>query len=218
MNKILQEILDVKIISIIRGVSSQNILPAVEALYKGGIRFVEVTYKQGDDLVSEDTLQSIQLLKDKFSGSMHIGAGTVLTSDQVEKAMVSGAEFIISPNMNPAVIQRTKALGMISMPGAYTPTEAEAAWENGADIVKIFPADQLGPAYFKAVKAPLPQLRLAAVGGVSEQNIDQFLSVGVDCFGIASNLVNSDRVERGAWNEIFMAAKKYMQIVKQYQG
>ena len=144
----------------------------------------------------------------------HIGAGTVLTVKQVEDAAAAGAEFMISPNTNVDVIRRTKELGLLSLPGAYTPTEAELAWESGADIVKIFPASGLGPAYFKAVKSSLSQLRLSAVGGVSEQNIHEFLAAGVDSFGIGNNLVSAERVARGAWQEIEAAAAFYTAAVK----
>ena len=145
---------------------------------------------------------------------MHIGAGTVLSVEQVEDAAQAGAEFIISPNTNTDVIRYTKQKGLISLPGAYTPTEAETAWEAGADIVKIFPAGNLGPSYFKAVKASLSQLRLSAVGGVSEHNIGDFLAAGVDSFGIGSNLVSADRVRRRDFDEIEKAAAFYTNAVR----
>ena len=146
------------------------------------MRFVEVTYRPGDDAACRDTLRSISALQEQFGGQMHIGAGTVLSVQQVEDAAQAGAEFIISPNTNTDVIRYTKQKGLISLPGAYTPTEAETAWGGRADIVKIFPAGNLGPSYFKAVKASLSQLRLSAVRGVSEANISDFLAAGVRFF------------------------------------
>lgn len=214
---ILNELLDAKIISIIRGVSSEYVLPAVAALERGGMQFVEVTYKPEDEAACADTLKSIRLLKQQYSEKMHIGAGTVLTVRQVEDAAEAGAEFIISPNTNAAVIQRTKELNLISIPGAYTPTEAETAWEAGADFIKIFPADTLGPAYFKAVMSSLSHLRLIATGGVSEKNIESFMAVGISGFGIGSNLVSADRISRGAWAEIEKEALFYTSAVKKYK-
>lgn len=214
---ILDELLDAKIISIIRGVSSEYVLPTAAALERGGVQFVEVTYKPEDEAACADTLKSIRLLKQQYSEKMHIGAGTVLTVRQVEDAAEAGAEFIISPNTNTAVIQRTKELHLISIPGAYTPTEAEAAWEAGADFIKIFPADTLGPAYFKAVMSSLSHLRLIATGGVSEKNIESFMAVGVNGFGIGSNLVSADRINRGAWAEIEKDALFYTSAVKKYK-
>lgn len=214
---ILDELLDAKIISIIRGVSSEYVLPAAAALERGGVQFAEVTYKPEDEAACADTLKSIRLLKQQYSEKMHIGAGTVLTVRQVEDAAEAGAEFIISPNTNTAVIQRTKELHLISIPGAYTPTEAETAWEAGADFIKIFPADTLGPAYFKAVMSSLSHLRLIATGGVSEKNIESFMAVGVSGFGIGSNLVSADRINRGAWAEIEKDALFYTSAVKKYK-
>lgn len=209
----LEEMLDSKIISIIRGVASSGVVSAVEALERGGVKFVEVTFRPGDEKACMDTLKSIEMLKKRFSG-MHIGAGTVLTTAQVKDAAAAGAEFIISPNMNLDVIAKTKELSLLSLPGAFSPTEIETAWEAGADIVKIFPAETVGPKYFKAVRGPLPNVRLAAVGGVSTKNIADFLAAGSDAFGIGSNLVSAARVKRAAWQEIEDDAAAYIAAVK----
>lgn len=209
----LDEMLDSKIISIIRGVASSGVVSAVEALERGGVKFVEVTFRPGDEKACMDTLKSIEMLKKRFNG-MHIGAGTVLTTAQVKDAAAAGAEFIISPNMNLNVIAKTKELNLLSLPGAFSPTEIETAWEAGADIVKIFPAETVGPKYFKAVRGPLPNVRLAAVGGVSTKNIADFLAAGSDAFGIGSNLVSAARVKRAAWQEIEDDAAAYIAAVK----
>lgn len=209
----LEEMLDSKIISIIRGVASSGVVSAVEALERGGVKFVEVTFRPGDEKACMDTLKSIEMLKKRFNG-MHIGAGTVLTTAQVKDAAAAGAEFIISPNMNLNVIAKTKELNLLSLPGAFSPTEIETAWEAGADIVKIFPAETVGPKYFKAVRGPLPNVRLAAVGGVSTKNIADFLAAGSDAFGIGSNLVSAARVKRAAWQEIEDDAAAYIAAVK----
>lgn len=211
---LLEEVLRYKVISIIRGVSSQQIVETVRALVEGGIRFVEVTFNPADEAMSQDTLKSIKLLNREFSGYIHLGAGTVLTPQQAEAAAAAGAEFIISPTVNTTVIRRTKELGLLSMPGAYTPTEAQAAYEAGADIIKIFPADQLGTGYFKAIKAPLSHLHLAAVGGVTEENLHEFIEVGVEVFGIGNNLVNARIVALKDWPAITRAASAYMAAAK----
>lgn len=209
----LEEMLDSKIISIIRGVASQGIVSAVEALERGGVKFVEVTFKAGDEKACADTLKSIEMLKKRFP-DMHIGAGTVLTVAQVKDAASAGAEYIISPNMNLDVIAKTKEFNLLSLPGAFSPTEIETAWEAGADIVKIFPAETVGPKYFKAVRGPLSNVRLAAVGGVSTKNIRDFLDAGADAFGIGGNLVSAARVKREAWQEIENDAAAYIASVK----
>jgi len=214
MHKLLPKILNRKIISIIRGVGTEGLAPAVEALLRGGVDFVELTFDAASEENSLLTLEGIRMLREKFGTHLHVGAGTVLTPRQVELAAEAGAEFIISPNMNASVIARTGELGLLSMPGAFTPTEVEAAAEAGADIIKIFPAGTVGPAYFKALKAPLSHVRLAAVGGVSEDNICAFLNAGADAFGIGGFLVSRERVSRGAWDEIEASARAYVEKCK----
>lgn len=209
----LEEMLSAKIISIIRGVVSDNIVSAVEALERGGVRFVEVTFRPGDEKACADTLKSIEMLKKRFPG-MHIGAGTVITVAQVKDAAAAGAEYIISPNTNLNVIEKTKELKLLSLPGAFSPTEIETAWEAGADIVKIFPASTVGPKYFKAVRGPLPNIPLAAVGGISTANIADFLAAGAAAFGIGGNLVSAARVKNAAWQDIENDAAAYVAAVK----
>lgn len=210
MENLLAELLKKKIVAIIRGVSSENIVPVGEALYRGGIRFMEVTFNAASLQASEDTLESIRRLREHMVPDMHIGAGTVLTVIQAELACDAGAEFIISPDTNPEVIRRTKELALLSMPGALTPTEVQTAWTAGADVIKIFPASAVGPGYFKALQAPLSQVKLAAVGGVDDTNIRSFCKAGAAAFGIGGSLVSSDRVSRKAWDEIETAARLYV--------
>lgn len=211
--KILEKVLQKKIIAIIRGVSSQNIIKTVQALLDGGIECVEVTFNPSNEEKSKDTLISIQKINEQFKGRVIVGAGTVLTEKQVEDAVNAGAEYIISPNTNEQVIKKTKQLGKISMPGALTPTEAQYAYEIGADIVKMFPAGVLGLDYIKAVKSSMNHLVVAAVGGVDENNIKEFIHGGVNCFGIGSNLVNVKLVEQGRYDLITQKAKKFVEAV-----
>ena len=213
MHTTLAELSEKKIISILRGVTSADILPVAEALYRGGIRFIEVTFNTSSLLAADDTLQSIRMLRKEMGGKMHIGAGTVFTPVQVELAADAGAEYILSPDMNPDVIRHTKELGLLSFPGAFTPTEIQAAWTAGADMVKIFPASLLGPVYFKALKAPLSQVKLAAAGGIDESNIREFVKAGADGLGLDNCLVNSDRVSRKAWLELERIAGAFVTAV-----
>ena len=206
MDNLLKEILDKKIISIIRGVPSKYILQVAEALYRGGITFMEVTYRPGDKSASRDTLKSIDIIKRNFVGKIHIGAGTVLSAEQVELAYDAGAEYIISPNVNKSVISRTKELGMISIPGALTPTEIITAWDMGADIVKIFPARAMGSGYFKDIKSSFNHVTLSAVGGVNVKNISEYLAAGADVLSIGSSLVNQEYIINHAWEDITKTA------------
>lgn len=144
MNKeIIEQIQREKIIVIVRGVESEKLIPLAQSIYAGGIHFLEITYSANGSVSDEETAQNIRMLTTHFKGRMHIGAGTVLTEKQVELTHQAGGEFIISPDTNPEVIKKTKSLGMISMPGALTPTEVQTAHRNGADFVKLFPVTNL---------------------------------------------------------------------------
>jgi 2-dehydro-3-deoxyphosphogluconate aldolase/(4S)-4-hydroxy-2-oxoglutarate aldolase len=213
--KILEKIKSEKIIAIIRGVSSEHIIPTVEALVNGGIHCVEITFNPSSEEKSKDTLVSIKKVSEHFKDTVFVGAGTVMTVKQTEDAIAAGAEYIISPNVNEAVIRRTKELGKISMPGAFTPTEAGNAYDYGCDIVKMFPAGILGPGYIKAVTSSMSHLTIAAVGGIDVDNIDDFIKVGTTCFGIGSNLVNTKLVEKGDFATITETAKKFCQAVSE---
>lgn len=203
-----------KIIAISRGISSSHILKAADALRRGGVHFMEVTYNPSNEEASKDTLKSIEMLKKEFGEEMHIGAGTVLTVEQVEDAREAGAEYIISPNVDEIVIRKTKELGLLSIPGAMTPTEAQNAWKCGADYVKIFPAGNLGADYIKAMLSSMNHLKLVATGGIDEKNMLEFLNSGCVGFGIGGSLVNRKFAETGDYQEIFERAEKMVKLLQ----
>ena len=153
------------------------------------------------------------MLSEAFAGRMYIGAGTVLNEKQVELTKNAGGSFIISPNTKEAVIKKTVALDMVSMPGALTPTEIEAAHEYGADFVKLFPVANLGPDYVKAVKAPLSHIKLTAVGGINEENMPVYLKAGVSGFGIGTNIVDKKLVAQEDWTAVTALAKRFVEVV-----
>ncbi|MEG9430349.1 MAG: hypothetical protein VZQ61_05460 [Christensenellaceae bacterium] len=138
----------------------------------------------------------------------------ILTEKQVELTAKAGGKFIISPDACPEVIKTTRALGLVSMPGALTPSEMQIAHRNGADFVKLFPVTSLGASYVKAVKAPLSHLKMLAVGGVDESNMTEYLKAGVSGFGIGSNIINKKMLEQNDWQGITALAEKYVAIVK----
>jgi 2-dehydro-3-deoxyphosphogluconate aldolase/(4S)-4-hydroxy-2-oxoglutarate aldolase len=201
-----------KIIAISRGISSRHILKTADALRRGGVCFIEVTFNPSNEEVSKDTLRCIGMLKKEFGEAMHIGAGTVLTVEQVEAAQEAGAEYIISPNVDKSVIRRTKEFGLLSIPGAMTPTEALNAWECGADFVKVFPAGNLGADYCRAVLSSVNQLRLIATGGIDENNIVEFLNSGCVGVGIGGSLINRRLAESGNYQEIFIRAERMVHL------
>jgi 2-dehydro-3-deoxyphosphogluconate aldolase/(4S)-4-hydroxy-2-oxoglutarate aldolase len=182
----LSQLLDHKIVAILRGMPPQETLRIAGALYDGGIRLLEVT------LNSEAALPLIEELSATFKGRMLIGAGTVLNVSDATNAIAAGAAFLISPSLDIAVIKTTRDAGRISIPGAYTPTEILTAYNNGADIVKVFPAPDA--AYIKNILAPLNHIRVMPTGGIDAGNIKTFAAAGAVAFGIGSALVNSKAI------------------------
>lgn len=197
------------IVAIIRGVADEKLSPLFEALYEGGIRWVEITFNQSKPETNPATAAAIRRMKTEFNGKLHVGAGTVMTLKQAELAIDAGAEFLISPNTNPEIIRYTVAQGVISMPGAYTPSEIAAAYEAGAAAVKVFPADSLGIPYFKAVMAAMSHVPLIAVGGVNENNVADYLKIGIAGVGVGSAITPKDLIADGNFAAITALAKKY---------
>ena len=213
--QVIQAVEKEKIIVIVRGVESEKLIPLAEAMYQGGIRLLEITYSANGKVSDEQTAANIAMLAKHFEGKMFIGAGTVLTEKQVELTYQTGGKFIISPDTCPAVIEKTRALNMVSMPGALTPTEMQIAHRSGADFVKMFPITSLGTSYIKAVKAPLSHLKLLAVGGVDENNMGDYLKAGVCGFGVGSNIIDKKMLAQNDWAGITALAEKYLQVVKE---
>ena len=203
-----------KIVAIARKVKPFLLPSAAEALYWGGIRLLEVTFNQSSSTAIKDTVDSILGVKALLGDKICVGAGTVLTSEQAVAAKNAGADFILSPNTNPEIIRKAKELGMVAVPGAFTPTEILTAWDAGADIVKLFPASNLGLGYVKAIKAPISHVPLMAVGGVNEDNIASFLSSGFCSCGIGSNLVRNDLIEAGKFDELSDLASSFVRKIE----
>ncbi len=213
-DKIIETIEKEKIIVIVRGVEREKLLPLAEAMYKGGIRLLEVTCDAKGKVTDEETAANIKLLADAMNGRMYIGAGTVLTEKQVELTHDAGGKFIISPDTYEAVIKKTRELGLVSMPGSMTPSEAQAAHRYGADFIKLFPITSFGPEYVKATKAPLSHLKFLAVGGVSLENMSEYLNVGISGFGLGSNIIDKKAIAAEDYDKITALAELYVKAVK----
>lgn len=206
---IIQKVLDKKIIAIVRGVYGEDCLKLARALYAGGIEMMEVTFDQSKPDKLAQTSDTVKLLCEKLGDKMIFGAGTVTSTEMVQLAEDAGAKFIVSPDTNEAVIRKTVADGLVSMPGALTPTEILQAHEYGADFVKLFPASAFGASYLKAVKAPINHVRILAVGGVNEQNLQSFLDAGAVGAGVGGNLVNKSWIAAGEFDKLTEAAKAF---------
>jgi len=216
-NELIRYIEKEKLIVIVRGVKNEHLIPLAEAMYRGGVRLLEITYSADGSVPAEVTATGIKMLRDHFGERMAIGAGTVLTPHEVELTAEAGGQFIISPDTSEAVIQRTNELGLVSIPGALTPTEAQGAHRAGADFVKLFPITSLGPAYVKAIRAPLSHIRFLAVGGVDETNMETYFDAGICGFGIGSNLVNRKLIEEGNFDAIEALARNFITALKEAQ-
>ena len=212
--KIISTIEKEKLITIVRGVEKEKLIPLAEAMYTGGIRLLEVTYSANGKVSDEETAECIKILSEHFEGRMYIGAGTVLSEKQVELTKNAGGKFIISPDTNEKVIKKTRELDMVSMPGALTPSEAQKAHIAGADFVKLFPVSNLGADYVKAVKAPLSHIKFLAVGGITLENMADYLKAGVCGFGIGSNIVDKKLVDANDFDGVTKLAEKYVNVVR----
>lgn len=182
------------VIAILRGIPEDKLIPLAEAITKGGVKNIEITLVHTNEETIKGSLEKINMLAN--SGlDIFVGAGTVLTAEQVHLAKDAGANYIISPDAKESVIKETKKLGLLSMPGALTPSEIAMAYDGGGDIIKVFPANAMGPDYLKAVKAPLKHVPVAAVGGVNISNVQKYIDAGACCIGVGGALANYNDLE-----------------------
>ena len=212
---VIQEVLKHMIIAIVRGMDKEQTVNIAKALYEGGIRFIEVTFNQKKPEEFYKTADSIRAIREAMGDKMYVGAGTVTSVELVDMAAEAGALYMISPDMDEEVIKRTRELGLVSMPGAYTATEAKKAYNAGADFVKLFPCIGDAPAYVKALCAPLSHIPFLAVGGVDANNANAFIKAGAVGVGVGSSLVNKKWVDAGEYEKITEEAKKMIENINQ---
>jgi 2-dehydro-3-deoxyphosphogluconate aldolase / (4S)-4-hydroxy-2-oxoglutarate aldolase len=207
-SEIIARLVDPGLIAVIRTPRREDVLPVCEALVEGGVHCLEIT------LTVPDALKAIYEARERFGAKVVLGAGTVINAQMCRDAISAGAEFIVSPIMRPEIAQAGHAAGRPVMLGAYTPTEAQAAHEAGADFVKIFPADRLGPGYIKAVLGPLPHLRIVPTGGVDLETVPEFIKAGCAALGVGSSLLNPELIKNGDWKDLARLAKAYVEVLK----
>ena len=213
-DKTIELILKNKIIAIMRNVEINKVVKTAEALYNGGIRLIEVTFNQSSATGIEDATASIKMIAENFGDNIFVGAGTVITLEQLSAANESGAQYIISPNAGSEVIRKTVEYGMVSIPGAMTPTEIIGAYNDGANFVKVFPAGNFGVNYIKAISSPINFIPLIAVGGVNEKNCTEFLNAGAVGVGVGGDLVSLKLIKENKFDEITTLAKKYTEQIQ----
>ncbi len=207
----LRRVLESGIVAVVRAPDSDHMVEVARALADGGVTVVEFTMSVPNAL---DVLRQVrQALGDRLL----LGAGTVLDVETARSVLLAGAEFIVAPTLNLDVIRLCRRYDKLVMPGAFTPTEILTAWKAGADIVKVFPADVVGPAFFRAMRGPLPQIRLMPTGGVDLTTAAEFLKAGACCLGIGGQLVEPKAVAERNFDRIRGLARQYVGIVQQFR-
>ena len=212
---IVERILEHGIVAILRGIPLERVAPVADALYEGGIRLIECTFDHAEEGFLERCARSISILRDRAEGFAAVGAGTVLTAGEARIAVGAGAELIISPNADAEVIRESVRLGAVSIPGALTPTEIALAHSAGAHFVKLFPADAHGPAYLKAIRAPLKHVRFLAVGGISRENMADYLKAGAVGFGVSSPLLPMGEILKGNYGAVRALAEGFARAFRE---
>lgn len=205
-----------KIVVITRNIYDDELLKLAQALYEGGIRCFEITYDQADPNTMTKIAENMKMLNDHFQGGLTLGVGTVLNPEQVINAKEAGAKFIVSPNFNEKVVKETLKQGLVSMPGAMTPTEVLAADEAGADFIKLFPAGTLGIKYCKDIYAPIHHVKYVATVSVTEETFEEYLKIGFAGAGISSRLIDKKLRDEGNYQELTERAKRFVEIAKKY--
>lgn len=205
--EIVHAILDRKVVSVLR-LGDGAMLPRVAlALRTGGVTVIEVT------LTTPGALEAIAAISKQLPDVL-VGVGSVITLEDVEQSIDAGARFVVSPVFKPELVRVAHARGVAALPGAFTPGEILSAYEAGADIVKVFPAEMVGPGYLKAMRAPMPFLRLMPTGGVTPENAGEWMKAGACAVGIGTALVRPEAVAHGDWLAITHAASTAMLSVK----
>jgi 2-dehydro-3-deoxyphosphogluconate aldolase/(4S)-4-hydroxy-2-oxoglutarate aldolase len=208
-DKALARIREIGIIPIVRVACADDALRAAEALIESGIGIAEIT------MTVPHALRVIEKVADKFGDKVLLGAGTVLDTETLRAALLAGAEFIVTPALNVDVIRMARRYKKACFPGALTPTEILAAWEAGADMVKVFPCEPAGgPKYIRAVKGPFPEVDLVPTGGVDLESASEYIKAGASAIAVGSDLVNVQRLRSGKLDEVIKIARKYMNIVR----
>jgi 2-dehydro-3-deoxyphosphogluconate aldolase/(4S)-4-hydroxy-2-oxoglutarate aldolase len=198
------------IVGILRNFPANKMGKLSDCYARAGLTTLEITMN------SEGATQSIASLVKSFQGQLNVGAGTVCTLEDLDKALEAGAQFIVTPIVDESVINRCVSQNIPVFPGAYTPTEIYKAWSLGAGMVKVFPASKLGPDYIREVLAPLDHIKLMPTGGVSLDNLRDFMKAGAKGFGVGSQLVPRDLVEKNDWETLIGHFSKFVKAYNHF--
>ncbi|MBY7144209.1 bifunctional 4-hydroxy-2-oxoglutarate aldolase/2-dehydro-3-deoxy-phosphogluconate aldolase [Virgibacillus sp. NKC19-3] len=204
----LQSIYKNKLVAVIRGATEEEIIPIAKALHEGGVNILEITAE------TPSVLSLLKRVSYEFGNEVTVGAGSVLDSETARNVIMAGAKFIFAPTVNVETIQMAKRYGVVSIPGAMTPTEILTAYEYGADIIKIFPAGVLGPKYVKDLHGPLPHIPLMPTGGVDLDNIREYFQNGAVAAGVGGSLVDAKKtIDKTALRELTKKAIQFREKI-----
>ena len=205
--EIIERMLDCGITAVVRTDSPEELVNVAEAINKGGVDVIEIT------MTTPGALDVVSAVAKKFGDEVLIGAGTVLDAETARAVFLAGGEFVVSPVWSPELIAMCRRYSKPCVPGAFTPTEIMAAWDAGADMVKVFPASLGGPALIKAIRGPLPQIPLVPTGGVKLDNTAEFIRAGSAMVAVGGNLVNKDLVKEKKFDELTELARRFKEEV-----
>jgi len=205
--EIISAIKKYKICAIIRGAEAEKAVKIAQSLFDGGIKLIEVTFN------TDKAIEMIEAIKRTMGDKMYVGAGTVLDQETAILAINAGAEFILSPSISEGMIKVCNRYGKVAIPGVMTPSEAVRAMELGADILKLFPAGELGPEYLKSIRSPLNHIEFIAVGGINLENAKSFMKSGAIGLGIGSSLVDNSLVINSKFTELEKRANSFVQLL-----
>ncbi|MBU9721006.1 MULTISPECIES: bifunctional 4-hydroxy-2-oxoglutarate aldolase/2-dehydro-3-deoxy-phosphogluconate aldolase [Bacillaceae] len=210
---LIDQIKDSGIVAVIRGANKDNIIPIAKALSAGGVKALELTVE------TPKILSLVEMAVDELKDEAVVGVGTVLDPETARASIMAGAKFVFSPVVNPETIKMTKRYGVLSVPGAMTPTEILTAYEHGADIIKVFPANIMGPGYFKDVHGPMPHIPLMPTGGINVDNVGSYIKAGAVAAGVGSTLVNTKvEITEEYLENLTKTASQFVNEVKKARG
>ena len=203
-----------KIIAVLRDIDDDVILPLVEVLLYGGIKFIELPLSVNNVMLTHKAIAQVQRICEKFGDDVFVGAGTVMTENEAACVCEAGGKYVVSPNTDKNVICAAHSNGLVAIPGAFTPNEIVNAYKLGADYVKVFPAGNMGADYFKSVSIPLPHIPLLAVGGIKPNDAMAYIEAGAIGIGVAGNFTNREWLKNKEFDKIGKVAKEYIRTLK----
>ena len=211
--QILSFITEIGIVPVVRTPTAESAIRSIEAIYRGGVRAAEVT------MTVPGAIRALEKVADQFGDKLMLGAGTVLDPETARACMLAGAQFFVTPTLKLSTIEMAKRYSKVICPGALTPTEVLTAWEAGADVVKVFPANALGgPKYIKALKGPLPHIEMIPTGGVNLETAGEFLKAGACAVAVGGELVDAKLIKENRYEEMEQRARQYLEIIARVRG